>query len=276
MVDPLTKRTFIGLLLFFILPLITFCQNKALTCSDIKTGIFHIYPKNSPDHYIDIREGEFVRETKMNTGDTSLYKINWINDCTYSLQYLSGTEKMTDEIAKFYKKHKLVYEIPSVTNEYYVYKGYIDKTSNIPISTDTIWFNEKTTVVDNTIYKQASLAEATIKDTSKYALLYIYRPGKITNSLSDYMIYLNDNVMCLAKNNSGYIFKIFKEGKIQLKSRLLKDESVVDLEVKHGEIYYIKSMVHWGIKSRLYNFKLEMASVNKEMGQVEFQHVRLQ
>lgn len=276
MIKTLTKRTFIGLLSIFIFTHTSFCQNKALTCSDIKNGIFHIYPKNSPDHFVDIREGEFVRETKVNSGDTSLYKINWLNDCTYSLQYLSGTEKMTGEMLKFFKKHKLVYEIPSLTNDYYVYKGHIDKTSNLPISIDTVWFNEKATVVNNTIYKQVSLPEARIKDTSKYALLYIYRPGKITNSLSDYLVYLDDNAMCLAKNNSGYIFKIFKEGKFQLKSRLLKDESVIDLEVKQGKTYYIKSMIHWGVKSRLYNFKLEMAAVAKEVGQVEFQDVSLQ
>ena len=275
MIGSVIKNLFIVSLFFFLFTEILFCQTKALTCLDIKTGIFHIYPKNSPDHYVDRREGEFVIETKMNTVDTSLYKINWLNDCTYALQYLSGSEKMTDKMVKFLKKHKLVYEILTVTNNYYVYKGYIDKRSNLPISTDTVWFNEKDTAVNNTIYKQVSLREAMIKDTSNYALLYLYRPGKITNSLSDYLIYFNDNIMCLAKNNSGYIFKIFKEGKFELKSRLLKDESVIDIEVKKGETYYIKSMIHWGVKSRFYNFKLEMAEENKEVGQAEFQNVRL-
>lgn len=129
---------------------------------------------------------------------------------------------------------------------------------------------------NNKIYKQVSLREARITDTSDYALLYIYRPGKITNSLSHYSIFFNDNIMCLAKNNSGYIFKIFKEGKFELKSRLLKDESVINIEVKKGKTYYVKSMIHWGIKSRFYNFKLAIAEENKEVGKVEFQDVRLQ
>ncbi len=270
------KRILISLLFVFTLVQNSFSQVKAVTCADLKTGVFHIYPKNSADHFVDIREGEFVRETKINTGDTSLYQIKWLNDCTYSLQYISGTEKMTDETAKFFKKHKLVYEIPAVTNDYYVYKGYVDKASNLPILTDTAWFNEKATAVNNTIYKQATLAEARIKDTSKYSLLYIYRPGKLTNSLADYLIYCDDNAMCVVKNNSGYIFKIFKEERLQLKSRLLKDEAVIDIDVKHGNTYYVKSMIHWGLKSRFYNFKLEMASVSKEVGNLEFQDVKLQ
>lgn len=251
-----------------------FGQSKKVTCADIKTGAFHLYPKNSADHFIDVREGEYVRETKMNTGDTSLYKINWLSDCTYSLQYISGSEKMPDETAKFFKKHKLVYEMFAVTNNYYVYKGYIDKVSNLPISTDTVWFKEKATVVNNTTYIQVTLAEAKIKDTSKYALLYIYRPGKITNSLADFFIYFNDNLMCVASNNSGYIFKLFKEGKYQVKSRLLKDESTIDIDVKNGQTYYIKSMIHWGFKSRGYNFKLEMAAVPKDVGRSAFLDVK--
>jgi len=33
-------------------------------------------------------------------------------------------------------------------------------------------------------------------------------------------------------------------------------------------------MIHWGITSRLYNFKLEMASVEQEAGKAEFGEVR--
>src|SRR3954447_22153095 len=95
---------------------IIYGQAQKVTCNDVKTGVFHIYPKNSADHYIDVREGEFVRETKANTSDSSLYKISWLNDCTYSLQYLSGSEKMTEEMSKFLKKHRMVYEMQNVTN----------------------------------------------------------------------------------------------------------------------------------------------------------------
>jgi hypothetical protein len=79
--------------------------------------------------------------------------------------------------------------------------------------------------------------------------------------------------MCVAKNRSGYIFKILKEGKITFKSKLLKDESAVTVDIKFGKKYYIKSMIHWTISSRLYNFKLEMAAVAPEKGADEFDKV---
>jgi len=104
-------------------------------------------------------------------------------------------------------------------------------------------------------------------------VLYLYRPGKLTNSMGNYLVYFDNNVMCVAKNNTGYIFKILKEGTFEIKSRLLKDESAVKLEVKFGNIYYVKSMVHWTITKRLYNFKLDMAIMKPEDGQEEYYDV---
>jgi hypothetical protein len=143
-----------------------------------------------------------------------------------------------------------------------------------------MWLTEKTTIVNNTLYKQipdaAVLKKQHFSDTSNYAVVYVYRPGKITNSLGNYLIYLDDNLICDAKNKTGFIFKIFKEGQFTLSSKLYKDESGVKLDVKFGKAYYVKSMIHWGISSRLYNFKLEMAVVDPISGTEEFEKVNIQ
>jgi len=215
-------RLFVGFCFAFNFPLVATAQNKSLNCSGIKNGIFHIYPQNVAGHIVDIREGEFVRETKENTGDTSLYRITWLNDCTYELKYVSGNEKFSDEISKFLKKHKLVYEITSVTEDYYVYKGYMDKTSTLPVNTDTMWLTEKLGIVHNELYTEVqSLKEARVSDTSKYALLYIYRSGKITNSLGNYFIYFNDNAMLVAKNILVIFLKYLKR-KVSTEEQVIK------------------------------------------------------
>ncbi|MEO7523519.1 MAG: hypothetical protein ABIT58_05455 [Ferruginibacter sp.] len=273
------KAAFIKLITIFILsPCFLHAQNSKLTCVDLRKGIFHMYPKNSADHYLIIRENEIVNEINTITGDSTLWEVKWPEDCVYSLKYISGSKKMDDKSRSFFEKHKLVYEVLNVTNDYYAFKGYIDNISSNPIVSDTIWLNEKATVVNNEIFKQIQNDPTTkpyLSDTSKYAILYVYRPGKIMNSLGNYVIYFDDNLMCIGKNNTGYIFKIFKEGNFELKSKLFKDESAVKINVKFGNVYYVKSMIHWGI-NKLYNFKLEMANVDHQVGQSEVLKVNLE
>ena len=280
MINLLTPKkitVYVFLLGFFSFP--AFSQNTSFTCKDLKNGIFHSYPKNSSQHYISTRDDEFQYETNINTGDTTLWQIKWQNDCSYTLKYISGSG--TDEATiKFLKKHKLTYEIINITTEYYVFKGYVDKTSNLPIQVDTMWLTEKTNPANNEIYRQVAnnqaLKKAHFSDTSSYAVLYVYRPGNLKHSLSNYLVYFDDNILCVAKNNSGYIFKIMKEGQFNLKSKLNKDESSVKLNVKFGKTYYIKSMVHWGMFKGLKNYKLEIAVVNPAEGKIEFGEVNLQ
>lgn len=265
---------------FAFLPIVISAQIKTPTCEDLKYGIFHYYPKNSSDHDVNIREGEFVREINSKSGDSIIWQIKWVDECVYSLKYISGNRPIPEENLKFIKKHKLVYEIGRITKDYYLFKGYVDKVSDLPIQTDTMWLNEKINRVSNEVFKPVAnnsiLKKAKFSDTSKYAVLYLYRPKKLSNSLGNYFVYFDDNLMCVAKNNSGYIFKILKEGTFEVKSKLLKDESAVKVNVKFGKAYYIKSSIKWGITSRLYNFKLEMANVSPEVGIPEFEEVDIE
>lgn len=273
------KIAFITCFSFLFTVVTSFSQNKKVTCPDLHDGIFYYYPKNSDKHYISRREGDLQYESTVQTGDTTLWQVKWAGDCEYSLKYLSGGKDFPKETIDLIKKHKLVYEIIKTTDRYYIFKGYIDKTSNPPIQTDTMWLNEKTVVANNELFRpvqnNAALKKAHFSDTSQYAVLYLYRPGKLTNSLANYLIYFDDIIMCVARNKSGYLFKIMKEGKFTLKSKLYKDAAAVELDVKFGNVYYVKSMIHWGVFKRLYNFKLEMALVKPEDGKIEFEEVNL-
>ncbi len=251
------------------------CQT-GVSCTDLKNGIFYYYQKNAPDHYLIYRTADFQKEVNLRTGDTTLWKIEWRDKCRYALIFESSSNQKIIENAKVLKKHKLVYTISALTDDYYCYTGSVDAPSNPQIWNDTIWLKEKTIVPNSELFQPiAGENELThLKDTSKYALLYLYRPGKITNGFGNYFVYFDNVLMCVARNSSGYIFKILKEGNFQLASRLYKDESQVDVDIRFGKTYYIKSMIHWGISSRLYNFKLEMAAVTPEQGRLEFDKIR--
>ncbi len=273
---PVLQCLSVVILLF---PLLADCQTKNL-CSDIKTGIFYFYPKNTHDAYIETRDDDYVREKNTVNGDTALWEIKWANDCEYSLKLVATNTKMSDETVTALRKHKFVYKILTVTNDYYTFNGYFDKSTNNPIQQDTMWLTEKVNIPDNNVFKPIpnpiKLKRDHFSDTSKYAVLYIYRPGKFTNSRGNYLVYFDNSIMCIAKNNSGYIFKILKEGKFEIKSRLFKDESSIKLDVQFGNTYYVKSMIHWTISKRLYNFKLDMAAMTPADGATEFAEINLQ
>jgi hypothetical protein len=127
-----------------------------------------------------------------------------------------------------------------------------------------------TQVADSLVF-----APSSISDTSQYALLYVYRPGKVALCLSEYLLFFDDAIMWVGRNNSGALFKILKEGHHKVGSRLYQGRSVVPLDVKFGNVYYLKSTINWGIHSRLYNFKLDNDIVSKEEGKADFDKVKL-
>ena len=90
MQNSTSYKTASFLLYFTLLPFIIFAQSKAPSCAELKEGVFHSYPKNSAEHYISIREGNQVHEINLTTGDSSLWQIKWLEDCIYSLKYVSG------------------------------------------------------------------------------------------------------------------------------------------------------------------------------------------
>ncbi|MBV9962705.1 MAG: hypothetical protein JO072_10695 [Parafilimonas sp.] len=250
-----------------------FISKAQSDCNDIKTGTFYYCPKNTNDNYLEVRNDKYLVETNLLKGDSSVYEIKWSNDCVYTLKYISGNAEISDAIIEFNKKHKLLFQVNKITKDYYLFTGYIDKTSNQPILTDTMWLNIKTNVAGNELFKQikspSEIKKAHFRDTSKYAILYVYRPGKLSNSLGNYLIYFDDNIMCVAKNNSGYIFKILKEGNFKIESRLYKQEASTNLDIKFGNTYYVKSSIPWGIHGSG-NFKLKMEVMKPEDGETNF------
>ena len=253
------------------------CQNKIPTCAELKTGFFYSYPKNSPDPFLYQRDNDIQKEINIKTSDTLFWKVNWLSECTYSLKYISGCKDKA--LLDFARKHIVLVSIKKITEDYFTYDAFIDKLSNLPVISDTQWITEKVNYIRN---KNFDIVEGAVipgkkqfNNTSKYALLYIYRPGKFTNSLGNYIIYINDYAACAGINNTGYLFKVYNEGPLEIKSRLLKDESSVKLYIKFGQKYYVKSMINWALTSRLYNFKLDMKEMVIAEGEAEFEEVNI-
>ena len=175
---------------------------KSLACADIHEGIFYNYPRNSTSQYADLREGEYLHETDITTGDTSLWKIKWNDDCTYTLSLVDMNGKNEKPTRELMKKHKLVFTIGNLTDDYYTFSGYLDKPNSVLLASDTMWLHEKVNIKGSHLFERIAGGDKTkavrISNTATYALLYIYRPGKITLSLANYLLYLNDDLVGVA------------------------------------------------------------------------------
>src|SRR6266700_1277202 len=126
-------------LLFLLLSLTAGAQDNS-SCAGVHNGIFHYYPKNSLVHLYCLRQGDLQYENEDSNTDTTVWRINWTSDCTYTEQYISGSHTLTDKTRTFLSKHLLAYKIVSVTDDYYVAKEYLNKVSGLYMETDTLWF----------------------------------------------------------------------------------------------------------------------------------------
>ena len=142
------------ILLFLLLSLSSSAQLKTNECSSIGNGTFYAYPKNSDEQYMYIRNGDTQTERNQLTGDSSVWKINWLNGCVYTMQYVSGSAKVDAGVKDFLQEHKLAIKIETVTSGYYVYKSYADKVSGNFLSADTMWLQPKLQVVNNKLFEE--------------------------------------------------------------------------------------------------------------------------
>lgn len=152
-------------------------QSNVTSFGSFKNGTYNYYPQNLKSHFVTRRNRDFQIETNTRTGDTLLLKINWINDYSYTLKYISGSGKTASKMPAFLKKHTFAYQVVNVTKDYYTFRGYRDRISNKAIKTDTMWVKTKTPVPNNVVYKKAdpsALQKAGFKDTSTAALLSVY------------------------------------------------------------------------------------------------------
>ncbi len=88
--------------------------------------------------------------------------------------------------------------------------------------------------------------KVTLNDTSKYAVIYIYRPKKWKYHVNSYSVNVGDSLLSKVKNNSKFIFKAYKEGSTEIWAQIADKKSVINLNLKFGQEYYIKCSFNMG------------------------------
>ena len=75
---------------------------------------------------------------------------------------MSANIKWPPEQEKFIRQHKFIFTILKLTNDYYTFKGAVDKLSNPVIIEDTIWMTEKIQPSNGELFKLVK-GEADVK-----------------------------------------------------------------------------------------------------------------
>jgi len=264
-------KHFFSLFLIFV-SVTSFGQDKA-DCASYHDGTFYSYPKNSNSQFIDYRSGNSVKEIEIEKTDTSFWSVKWLDACTYELKLQSGgTLKPADK--QFMKEHSLVYRITATGKDYYTFDGFIDKVNTIAINKDTCWSQPSANRSNKPLFTQLPneviLKRQRFSDTSKYAVLYVYRSKKINQMLIDYPVYFNDNLLFIAHNKSFAIFKILQEGPASFFGKFEKNTTNATIDFKFGKKYFLKCDIHIGIYA-----KPDLKPIDEEKGREEFDKIGL-
>jgi len=259
-----------------------FAHAQPLSCADLRSGEFYYYPKNTLVQYHIYVTGNVEKVVSMTKRkgaafyDSSLYKIEWKDDCTYILKYMEGSG-MTDEELKFVTKHKIAYRVDTIAADYYVFDSYQDKLSGGFMGKDTLWKRPQSHFEDNMLFVATDpniIKKHHFSDTSKVALLYVYRTGKLKLSFSDLFLSYQDIPMGVLKNKSALVFALYKEGTFNLHSWINGNKEVGNfpLEVTFGKKYYIRAELIWGFYMTG-NTKLQFTPMDPKEGKNEFEAI---
>ena len=107
-------------------------------------------------------------------------------------------------------------------------------------------------------------------DTTKFATFFIYG----TNTIAyDYDIYLNDSMICIIKNKTRYVIKVYKEGTAELSSKA-KDDRKIKVTIKFGQEYYLKCTHILSVGGLFGRWQPEINLILSEQGRLEFENLK--
>ena len=83
------------------------------------------------------------KEVNVATNDTSYWKVDWIDDCTYTANYLFGGGMKSEDEQTFLRSHTTIIQIQKTTPDYYIIKGALDSLNSKMNVVDTVWMRAK-------------------------------------------------------------------------------------------------------------------------------------
>ncbi|RCR65613.1 DUF2846 domain-containing protein [Larkinella punicea] len=82
--------------------------------------------------------------------------------------------------------------------------------------------------------------------TSKYALIYLYRPFEFWGLTIGFSVKKNGTKIFKIRNNSVHIIKVFQSGVTTISAQTFEKKSKVNLKIELGKAYYLKCTIRPG------------------------------
>lgn len=237
-------------------------------CEFFKEGEFHFYEKQTGQH-ITIKNKKNSSKQFFDSGDSTSWRIKWLSGCRFTMQYLTGSIPLSKKDEKLLYNHFIAYEINTVTEDFFTYTSFRDDFSGKVLTKDTMWRDARTDVSLPAATEYVTL-DKKIEPDSSFALVYVYRPYKLVGFAVSYRIYFGEHLVGFLKNNSGYGFKVSKEGDLVVRGNIYNGNTEVTINVKKGNTYYI----HTELKTGLVKGKVGMDVRSEAEAQKELKKIR--
>lgn len=245
-----------------------YIQAQEKNCDFFKEGEFHFYEKQT-DQHITLKNKKNSSKQFFDSGDSTSWRIKWVSECRFTMQYLTGSLPLTKKEEKLLYDHFIAYEINTVTDDYFTYTSFRDDFSGKVLMKDTMWRDARTDISLPVATEYVTLEEKIEPDTS-FALVYVYRPYKLVGFAMPYRIYFGEHLVGFLKNKSGYGFKVSKEDDLVVRGTIYNGDTKVTINVKKGNTYYI----HTELKTGLIKGKVGMDVKPEAEAQKELKKIR--
>ena len=129
--------------IMFYLPEFLFSQSKNNNCQSVKNGFFYYYPQGKSENYKIIRNGQLYQEINMQTNDTVTWRLNWNENCTFTLKFVEKSGLVSDLDKRIYSSMTIIIRILLIRKKYYIFSTELEGRQKPYLVTDTAWFNKK-------------------------------------------------------------------------------------------------------------------------------------
>src|SRR5690606_25791786 len=133
---------------------------------------------------------------------------------------------------------------------------------------DTIWFapqpGKMVSVNFEVLTEKPAYLRKHFKDTSSYAIVYLYRLPKVMAMMNEYYVYCNDDFIYWARNKTSGAFKIYLNGTTKFHAKSGNQESSVTVDLKPGKRYYVQCIIHHKLSKATPELRLVAEGVGKE------------
>ena len=118
-------------------------QPQPPTCTDLRETTVYTRSQDKHQPYKIIINGPTLKQINLATGDSSNWQIQWVEQCGFTMKFLSGNDTLTPGQQHFAKHHLIAIKIDNTTPDYYLYTVYRDRIGHQLFTHDTLWVHEQ-------------------------------------------------------------------------------------------------------------------------------------